>query len=150
MKRDFSNLLPTVKYSFIFTKQNWVTSFSILDISHTSQSKTQKLKLVSVIFHQIFIFYQMMALQKLWIMFFISSKKLFRGWFKENLKVYDVINYLNKNLIMNFVWYLFFFVFKLGFTPCKAEQPLRGMELQEKKHEKDCRIQKICLERTYS
>ena len=21
--------------------------------------------------------------------------------------------------------------FKLGFTPCKAEQPLRGMELQE-------------------
>ena len=26
--------------------------------------------------------------------------------------------------------------FKLGFTPCKAEQPL-GMELQEKKHKKD-------------
>ena len=25
------------------------------------------------------------------------------------------------------------FFFKLGFTPCKAEQPLRGMELQEKK-----------------
>ena len=24
--------------------------------------------------------------------------------------------------------------FKLGFTPCKAEQPLQGMELQEKKH----------------
>ena len=22
--------------------------------------------------------------------------------------------------------------FKLGFTPCKAEQPLQGMELQEK------------------
>ena len=65
MKRDFSNLLPTMKYSFIFTQQNWVTSFSILDISNTSQSKTQKLKLVSVIFHQIFIFYQMMALQKL-------------------------------------------------------------------------------------
>ena len=40
--------------------------------------------------------------------------------------------------------------FKLGFTPCKAEQPLRGMELQEKKHKKDYRIQKICLERTYS
>ena len=25
-----------------------------------------------------------------------------------------------------------FFIFKLGFTPCKAEQPLRGMELQQK------------------
>ena len=29
-----------------------------------------------------------------------------------------------------------FFFFKLGFTPCKAEQPLRGMELQEKKAQK--------------
>ena len=26
---------------------------------------------------------------------------------------------------------------KLGFTPCKAEQPLWGMELQEKEAEKD-------------
>ena len=34
--------------------------------------------------------------------------------------------------------------------PCKAEQPLRGMELQEKKHKKDYNIQKICLERTFS
>ena len=29
-----------------------------------------------------------------------------------------------------------FFFFKLGFTPCKAERPLRGMELQEKKAQK--------------
>ena len=29
-----------------------------------------------------------------------------------------------------------FFV-KLGFTPCKGEQPLQGMELQEKKAQKD-------------
>ena len=27
--------------------------------------------------------------------------------------------------------------FKLGFTPCKAEQPLQGMELQEKETQKD-------------
>ena len=27
--------------------------------------------------------------------------------------------------------------FKLGFTPCKAEQPLQGMELKEKEKEKD-------------
>ena len=33
--------------------------------------------------------------------------------------------------------FLFFFVFKLGFTPCKAEQPLQGMELQEKETQKD-------------
>ena len=41
--------------------------------------------------------------------------------------------------------YHFLFFFKLGFTPCKAEQPLRGMELQEKKHKKDYKKQKICL-----
>ena len=87
------------------------------------------LKLVSAIFYQIFIFHQMIALQKLWKMFFISSKKLFlfsrysnfyififpyfspvshcfRGWSKKNLKVYDVINCLNKNLITHFIWYL--------------------------------------------
>ena len=35
------------------------------------------LKLVSATFYQISIFYQMIALQKLWKMFFISPKKLF-------------------------------------------------------------------------
>ena len=30
------------------------------------------------------------------------------------------------------------------------KQPLRGMELQERKHKKYHRLQKICLERTYS
>ena len=30
----------------------------------------------------------------------------FRGWSKKNLKVYDIINCLNKNSITNFVWYL--------------------------------------------
>ena len=35
------------------------------------------LKLASAIFYQIVIFQQMIALQKLWKMFFISSKKLF-------------------------------------------------------------------------
>ena len=62
-------------------------------------------------------------------MLFISSKKLFlfsrysnfcisdfpslfllghcfRGWSKINLKAYDIINCLNKNLIIHFVWYL--------------------------------------------
>ena len=29
------------------------------------------------------------------------------------------------------------FLFYLGFTPCRAEQPLRGMELQEKEAQKD-------------
>ena len=44
----------------------------------------------------------------------------------------------------------FFFFCLFGFTPFKVEQPLRGMELQEKKARKDYSIQEICLERTYS
>ena len=40
--------------------------------------------------------------------------------------------------------------FLLGFTPCEAEQPLRGMELQEKEAHKYYNIQKNCLETTCS
>ena len=36
----------------------------------------------------------------------------------------------------------------LRFTLCKAQQPLRGMELQEKEAQKDYSIQEIYLERT--
>ena len=83
---------------------------------------------MSAIFYQIFIFYQMIDLQKLRKMF-ISSRKLFSfsiysnfyiccfpyfflvshcfwGLIKRNLKVYDVINCLNENLIAHFAWYL--------------------------------------------
>ena len=77
------------------------------------------LKLMSTIFYQVFIFHQMIALQKLWKMFFrgiqivvFSSSPLFfpvshcfTGWSKENLKVYDIIDCQNKNL-RHFVWYL--------------------------------------------
>ena len=126
---------------------------------------------MSAIFYQIFIFHHMIALQKLWKVFFISSKNLtksritrsfifylfiyflnntlftknnisleihpassgylnlktsfhsrhiqlfvylssffsplshcFRGWFKKNLKVYDVTNFLNYNLTTDYIW----------------------------------------------
>ena len=38
----------------------------------------------------------------------------------------------------------------MGFTPCKAQQPLQGMDLQEKEAQKDQSIQQISLQRTYS
>ena len=37
---------------------------------------------------------------------FLPVSHCFRAWSKINLKVYDVINCLNKNLITHFVWYL--------------------------------------------
>ena len=87
------------------------------------------LKLVSAIFIKFLFLYQMIALQKLWKVFFISSKSPFcsrdiqffvflsfplflpvghclRGWSKINLKVHDVIDCLNKSTITHFVWYL--------------------------------------------
>ena len=86
------------------------------------------LKLVSAIFYQTFIFHHMIALRKL-RRIFILSKKLFSflrysnfcifvfpyflpvshcfsSWSKKNLKIYDFMNCLNKNLITHFVWYL--------------------------------------------
>ena len=44
---------------------------------HNPTNYHNYLKLVSAIFKQIFIYHQVMALQKLWKMVFISSKKLF-------------------------------------------------------------------------
>ena len=87
------------------------------------------LKLVSATFYQIFIFYQIIALQKLWKMFLFHLKisfcswdiqmfvslssslfcpvsHCFGGWFKKNLNVYDVMNCLIKNLMTHFAWYL--------------------------------------------
>ena len=32
---------------------------------------------------------------------------------------------------------MIFLFFYLGFTPCKTEQPIQGMELQEKEAQKD-------------
>ena len=94
------------------------------DFKKCFQTIFSQLKLVSTIFKQIFIFHQMIALQKLWKMFFISSKKLFlfsrylnfcisifpfffpvshcfRAWSKINLKFYDIINCLNKNFLFD-------------------------------------------------
>ena len=46
--------------------------------------------------------------------------------------------------------YKWSFFKKLGFTPCKDEQPLRGIELQKKEAQKGWSILEICLERAYS
>ena len=77
------------------------------------------LKLLSTIFYQIFVFQQSIVLQKLWKTFlfhlkspfrsrdilifvfpssllFVPVSHYFRGWFMINLKVYDIINCLNK------------------------------------------------------
>ena len=41
-------------------------------------------------------------------------------------------------------------ILHLRFTPCKAQQKLWGMALQEKEVQKDWSIEEICFERTYS
>ena len=85
-------------------------------------------KLVSATFIKFLFLHQMIALQKLWKMLFISSKMLFSFlrcsifcisvlpsfftcqpllWrmIKINLEDHDVINCLNKNSVTHFVWY---------------------------------------------
>ena len=87
----------------------------------------KNLELVFAIFIKFLFFHQMIALQKLGKMLFISSKKLFLflrhsffcisvlpsfsvthcfgGWSKINLKVHDIISCLNKNPTTHFVWH---------------------------------------------
>ena len=62
----------------------------------------------------VFLFHQKSSFRPQDIQIFVfSSSPLFfpvshylRGWSKKNLKIYDVINWLNKNSIKHFVWYL--------------------------------------------
>ena len=117
----------------MFANLNYKNFGIRLFILHSSKNLRSKrpfhnLKLVSTIFIKFLFFHQKIALQKLWKMLFISSKKLFSFsrysifcisvfpsfstcrpllWrMKINLKVHDVINCLNKNLIPHFVCYL--------------------------------------------
>ena len=94
-----------------------------------SSCLSSDLKLVFIIFFHFFIFHQLIALQKTMKNVFISSEKLFLFTRYSNfcisvfpsfflsatafqvdprkiLKVYDVINCLNKKLITHSVWYL--------------------------------------------
>ena len=78
---------------------------------------------VSIIFHQMialnnyekcFLFHlkSSFGFRDIQIFLFLSSPLFLpvnlclRGWLKINLKVYDIFNYLNKMLIIHFVWYL--------------------------------------------
>ena len=75
-KKLVSHMLLIV---FLLQKIEWVSQKNELKITQKMESITfffRILKLVSAIF-KIFIFHQMIALQKLWKTFFISSKKLF-------------------------------------------------------------------------
>ena len=109
-------------------------------------------KLVSAIFLKKFIFDQMIALQKLWKRFFISSKKFFlsqdiqmfvfpssplflpvshcfRAWSKINLKLYDVINCLNDDVIINFMMSSTVFQTQSLLLMDKAIKNKKGLEL---------------------
>ena len=114
------------QFDFELKNTDWITILQAdkkdIDISFNKFI----LKLVSTMFCHMIIFHQMTALQKLWKYFlfhpkssfhyqdiqifvfpssslFLPFSHCFRGCSKINLKVYDVINCLNKNLITHFV-----------------------------------------------
>ena len=58
--------------------------------------------------------------------------KNIQSWFNFNGKFFIKHIYSIHDLVVQTTIF-----FSLGFTPCKAEQQLRGMELQEKEAQKD-------------
>ena len=77
----FSCVIPTINFQRL--KIFWVTLLFFFCWVYISETVSKiidgkmYLKLVSAIFYEILILHQMIVLQKLWKMFFISSKKLF-------------------------------------------------------------------------
>ena len=55
--------------------------------------------------------------------------------------VWKALNKVLTNIDLMFIWMwrfpIFVWLFKMGFTPCNAEQPLQGMKLQEKEAPKE-------------
>ena len=82
--------------------ENTVTDYKIV------HNPTYIVEHVPVLFHLKSSF----RAQDIQIFMFLSSlifspvSHCFRGWSKKNLKVYDIINCLSKNLTTHFVWYL--------------------------------------------
>ena len=126
----FSKISKTkIQWKMLYLKHLQLRHFkSLLFVIRLLHVNDKNLELVSAIFIKFLLFHQMIALQKLWKMLFISSKKLFcscdihffvflsfplflpvthcfGGWSKINLKVHDIISCLNKNPITHFVWY---------------------------------------------
>ena len=77
---------------------------------------------------------------------FCKIKKL-RFFSHKILKLHSL-----KNFHWQKIFYIYIYIFLIGIhsKAGKAEQPLRGMELQEKEAQKDYSIQEIYLEKTYS
>ena len=76
-----------------------------------------------------------------------ENKFLFFNFFYMEWRLSYISAYENKDLLL--LWKVnWIFLKKIGFTPCQAEQPLPGMELQEKVVKKDQNIQEICSEQT--
>ena len=64
--------------SWFFRKENFILKATFVNQKYMCILELKfYLKLVSAIFYEIFIYHQMIALQKLWKMLFISSRKLF-------------------------------------------------------------------------
>ena len=130
--KNFANFIGNhLCWSLILTKLQALRPATLLNRDSNTGAflwNSQNGKLVSAIFYKIFISYQMIALRKLRKLFLFHLKSsfcspdiqifvfpssplfplsgiCFRSWSKVNLKVYDVINCLNKNLITHFVWY---------------------------------------------
>ena len=123
---DFCVPLSTVSHTFSILILWKIFKLYSKIAQYLNLFKDLLLKLVSAVFIKFLFFHQIIALQKLWKMLFISSKNLFRsqdihffvflpfplflpvghcfgGWSKINLKVHDIINCLNKNSITHFV-----------------------------------------------
>ena len=82
-KKTVSDKREAVKYGWVvlavkcWSYNTTIYVFAQLVFEFWLDSQDLLIKLVSPVFYQIFIFHQMIAFQKLWKMFFISSKKLF-------------------------------------------------------------------------
>ena len=88
-KRDTPTQVFSVRLAKFFGTSSFIEHLWWLLLSLFKKPYENCLKLLSAIYYQIVIFHQMIAVQKLWKMFFISSKKLFLLSRYSNFCIFD-------------------------------------------------------------
>ena len=107
VKISFENVKITLMLipGFDFVKA-CVRCFHQISIFSPNDSPSKTIKLLFIWSKKLFLFSRYSNFCISIFPSFFPVSHYFRGWSKINLKVYDVINFLNKNSITHFVWHL--------------------------------------------
>ena len=110
MKQQNFGIIRNTTLSYFKTKQGGTIKVCIRYLSNfyfqPNDSPSKTMKNVFITSEKLFSFSRYSNLCIFIFPLFFPVSHCLRAWSKKNLKIHDVIKYLNENLVTHFVWYL--------------------------------------------